>query len=93
MMGGFGSGYGNSMMNGGWLGGVLMLLFGALVIAGIVVLIVWAVRQSSGHATTGGAHPPTAAGHDEAVAIARKRFASGEITREQYDELMQALGS
>lgn len=92
MMGGFGYGYGNNMMGGGWLGGLLMLLFGALVVAGIVVLIVWAVRQSSGHTTTGVAQPPKAVGHDEAVAIAKKRLASGEITKEQYDEIMRTLG-
>lgn len=29
---------------------------------------------------------------DEAVEIARRRFASGEITREQYDDILKALG-
>jgi putative membrane protein len=91
MMGGFGYGY-NNMMGGGWLGWLMMLLFGALVVAGIVVLIVWAVRQSSGHTAAGGAQPPKAVGHDEAVAIAKKRLASGEITKEQYQELMRVLG-
>lgn len=35
---------------------------------------------------------PPAVGHDEAVAIARRRFASGEISKEQFDEIMKALG-
>jgi uncharacterized membrane protein len=81
------------MMNGGWLGGLLMLLFGALVVAGIVVLIVWAVRQSSGHTAAGGSAPPSGvAGHDEAIAIAKRRLASGEITKEQYGDIVKVLG-
>ncbi|HZL06498.1 MAG TPA: hypothetical protein VFE45_13990 [Coriobacteriia bacterium] len=91
MTGGYGYGY--DMMNGGWLGPLLMFLFGLLVLAGIVLLVIWAVRSSSapGHSASGA--PPATIGHDEAVAIAKKRLASGEITREQYDELMRALGA
>ena len=92
---GRGYGYGYNMMGGyGWFGGLLMLLFGALVIAGIVLLIVWAVRASGGHGARrrDAPQPPGAAGHDEAVAIAKRRLASGEITKEQYDEIMRALG-
>jgi putative membrane protein len=90
-----GYGYGYNMMGGyGWFGGLLMLLFGALVIAGIVLLVMWAVRASGGHGTTGSsAPPPGAAGHDEAVAIAKRRLATGEITEEQYSAIMRSLGS
>lgn len=84
-----GYGYGLGMM--GWLGGLLMLLFGALTVGGIVLVIVWAVRQSSQHSTAIGMQDTRAAGSDEAVAIVKRRLASGEITKEQYDELMQAL--
>lgn len=93
---GYGGGYGNSyggMMGGSWFGGILMFLFGALIVAGIVLLIVWAVRSSSGHSAPGGQAPPmSSAAHDEAVAIAKRRLASGEITREQYEDIMGALG-
>ena len=73
MMGrGYGYGYNNMMGGYGWFGGLLMLAFGALVLAGIVLLIIWAVRASGGHGATGGpgGHgtppPPGAAGHHEA---------------------------
>lgn len=94
---GYGQGYGggyNSMMGGGF-GGLLVFLFGALLIVGIVLLVIWAVRASSGHGhgTQGAASPPPGAvGHDEAVSIAKKRLASGEITPEQYAEIMRHLG-
>jgi uncharacterized membrane protein len=44
------------------------------------------------HGDVGPLTPPAATPHDEAVAIARKRFASGEITKEQFDEIVKALG-
>jgi putative membrane protein len=94
MMGyGRGLGYGWNMMGDGWFGGALMLLFGLLVLAGIAVLVVWAVRVSSGKQDHSGPGP-TPSGTpmpDEAVATARRRFASGEITKEQFDEIMRAL--
>lgn len=95
MMYGYGQGLGyGSMLGGGWLGLLLVLLFGALCIAGIVLLIMWFVRSSGGHAGAGGATPGAGpAGHDEAIAIAKRRLASGEVTKEQYDEIMRALGA
>jgi len=89
-----GRGYGYGMMGGyGWFGALLMFFFGALVIAGIVLLIVWAVKASTHHLSAGRPTlPPGAAGHDEAVAIAKRRLASGEINKDQYDEIMRALG-
>ncbi|MDO8963968.1 MAG: SHOCT domain-containing protein [Coriobacteriia bacterium] len=91
---GFGHGYGPGMMGGGgWFGGILVLLFFALVALGIVLLVIWAVRASTRHGSPAGSVVlPGGAGHHEAVAIAKRRLASGEITKEQYDEIMTALG-
>lgn len=91
MMYGRGLDYGYGAMGGGWLGLLMMLFFGALVIAGIVLVVVWAMR-SSGHGFAGGAAShPGAVGHHEAIAIAKRRLASGEITKDQYDEIMRSL--
>jgi uncharacterized membrane protein len=99
---GYGPSYGHaygygSMMDGGLFGGVLIFLFFGMLVLGVVLLVMWAVRASDGHghggkgiATT---PPPAAAGHDEAVAIAKRRLASGEITTEQYGEIMRTLGA
>lgn len=93
---GYGGGYGN-MMGGGWFGLFLMVFVGA-VIVGLLILLVMRMMRSSGHGyghpmVHGGtpAAPVSAPGHDEAVAIAKRRFASGEITKEQYDEIMGSL--
>ena len=78
-----------------WVGGFLFLLFGALIFVGVVMLVMWAVRASHGGGAPGAAsmhhRPVSAVGHDEAVAIAKRRFASGEIDKGQYDEIMQSL--
>jgi putative membrane protein len=78
-------GYGNMM--GGW-GGWVSLFFGLMVLAGIVLLVIWAVRAMSG----AGQHPQMPPRVDDACAIARTRLAKGEITKEQYEEICRVLG-
>jgi uncharacterized membrane protein len=90
---GYGYGYGNMMGGYGWVGLVIGILFLAVIAAGVVLLVLWAVRASSRHASsTGPAPSPGAAGHEEAVAIAKRRLAAGEITAAQFEEIMRALG-
>lgn len=93
---------------GGWGGGgLLMLFFGLLVLVGIVLLIIWAVRQAGGHEgrrdtyqAVGGRgydehqYPrPAQMGQSEdaAIAAARHRYARGEITKEELDEILGNL--
>jgi uncharacterized membrane protein len=94
MMGNGNYGYGGGA---GWLGFGFgtMMLFGAIVLVGIVMLVVWAVRRPSGHvgAAAGTIPPSGGAGHDEAVAIAKRRLATGEIDKDQYDAIMKAMSS
>lgn len=87
MMYGQGYGYGTygNMMGG--FGGWLFALFGLVMLAGIVLLVVWAVRSMGGS----GRQHPTAPPADEACTIAKVRYAKGEITKEQYEEICKAL--
>lgn len=89
MMGRYG-GFGWGLAGGGWL----LLLFGLLILIGLALLVIWAVRAFSGHERTGAGAPPSSqvSPHDEAIAIAKRRLAAGEITPEQYQEIMKALG-
>jgi putative membrane protein len=76
------------MMNGfggSWMMGI-GLLWWLLVIAGVVALIVWAVRTSSQRGTGSSSHGP------DALEIARRRYASGEISKEQFEQLRKDLG-
>ena len=71
--------WGWGWMVGGW---IMMLVFWGLVIAGIVVLVrVLTSRSVPGHPS-----------HDSAVEIIRLRYAAGEVTKEQFEEMKRTLG-
>lgn len=90
---GYGRGYTYGDMMGSWESGLLMFVIGVFSIAAIVLLIVWAVRAAGGHhGTMTGPQQHGRIGHDEAVAIAKRRLASGEITAEEYNRIISALG-
>ena len=96
MMRGYGYSYGPGMMGSDtiWVG-LLMLLFWGVILVGAVLLIVWAIRQPHRGAMMpppGMSGPMTMQQHDEAMAIARRRLASGEITKEQFEEIRMTLG-
>lgn len=88
---GYGYGYGPMMGGWGWGGWVLMAVFWALVIAGVVMLIVWLVRGPRRHMMMGGGPMQAPGSHDEALAIARRRLAAGEITAEQFEQIRKTL--
>lgn len=74
-----GYGYGYS----GWWG-LVTLLFWVLAIAGGVALVVWLVRQGQG------SHP-AAGGEDRALATLRERYARGEITQDEFEQMRRTL--
>ena len=76
-------------MMGGWRvmapwGSALFMGFGALVVAGLVLIVVWAARQGERGETHRGRSP---------LDIAKERYARGELTREQYEQLRRDLTS
>ena len=80
---------GGGMMNGfgfggmGLFGGFIGLIFNLAIIVGIVILIVWAVKRfTSGNFSSGGQTPRE---------IVQARYARGEITRDQYQQILQDL--
>ena len=68
-------GWGWGMMAGA---GFLMLLFWILVIVGLVVLVRWVIGSSSG-------------GESRALTILKERYAKGEITKEQFDQMKRDI--
>ena len=74
------------MMGYGMMGfGLVGLLFNLLIVVGVVVLIVWAVRRFSA-----GSHDVS---HTQTPReILQARYARGEITREQYQQMLSDLG-
>ncbi|MGD2080339.1 MAG: SHOCT domain-containing protein [Nitrospirota bacterium] len=78
MMGGYGMGY------GGWLWGILMVAFWVAVIVGIIFLIRWLAVSSRGQERPA----PT---EDSAMEILRRRYANGEIGKEEFEERKRLL--
>ena len=63
---------------------VLLLILGGLLVAGVV----WAVQLSSrGGSQTAGLRPTSEA----PLEILQRRYAGGEISKEQFDEMRRAL--
>jgi putative membrane protein len=88
--------WGDGFGMGGWLlGGLMMLLFWAVVI-GLIVWAIWAfTRRQTGYASYSNkpqAPARSAPQGDPTLQIAKERYARGEISREQYDEIRQTLG-
>ncbi len=76
MMGGYGFGFSP-------LGAIISFVSRALIIAGIVLVVVW-LAKSAGKATGGSSQSP--------LDILKMRYAKGEITKEQFEEMKQTLG-
>jgi putative membrane protein len=81
-------GMGPGMMGGGygigWFGPIIMIAFWIAVIVGIVFLIRWLVlsTQATGH---------KAASEDSAFEILKRRYARGEIGKEEFEEKKRDL--
>jgi putative membrane protein len=76
-------GYG---MMGGYGFGLIGLIFNVAIIVGFVWLVVWAVRRFT-NGTAG-----TSSGSVSPREILQARYARGEITRDQYREMLADLG-
>ena len=73
----------------GWIGMIIGFVITIAVLIGLVVLVVWAVRRSSSNSTQPGSQ--NLAGQS-ARDIAQVRYAKGEISREEYQQILADLG-
>jgi|AMWB02.1.fsa_nt_gi putative membrane protein len=73
----------------GWVGMIFGALFSLALLVGLILLIVWGIRRLAGgnhqHAA------PPAQVQSPAKEILQARYARGEITREQYQEILADL--
>ena len=83
MMGGFGFGAG---MFG--IGALIMIAFWVVVIGGVVWFVATLARGSQGQSAS-----PTIAAGQTPLDVLKARYAKGEITKEQFEEMKRALGA
>lgn len=74
------------MMSDGMMGGGVWMffnmIFSILVIVGIVWLAVWAIQRAGGKGEQG---------NESSLEILKKRYAQGEISKEEYEEKKRDL--
>ena len=77
------------MMGYGMMGGfgLIGLIINVAIIVGIVVLVVWAVKRFTG----GASNLNQSSGNQSPREILQVRYARGEITREQYQQMLSDL--
>jgi uncharacterized membrane protein len=75
----------------GLFGGVFFLFFILIVVFFIVRVAFWSSRASR-YGGGYGRGPGPGYGRNRPAMVARMRYARGEITREQYDQIMTDLG-
>jgi putative membrane protein len=75
---------------GDWLVLVLLGLFGLLVLIGLGLMLYWAMSRGAGGGS-GGPPDRKQANEDRALEEARARYARGEISREEFDEIRRTL--
>lgn len=76
------NGYG--MMGGFGFGGIFMVLWWVILIAGVVALVRWLGSSASGTAGPGG-------GHRQPLDILKERYARGEIDEQEYQKIKREL--
>ncbi len=86
---GYGQGMGPGMMGWGygfgWFGMILMALFWVAVIVGIIFLIRWLFVST-------GAKGRGAVSEDSPLEILKRRYARGEINKEEFEQKKRDLG-
>lgn len=77
----------NSFGGLGIFGGLIGMIFNLAIIIGIVLLVIWAVRRLS----SGTTHWNQVRDAQTPREILQTRYARGEITRDQYQQMLQDL--
>jgi putative membrane protein len=79
------------MYAGGWLIGLFALLIFLLLLGGVIALIIWLIRSGQRGEFS---HPRTRSENQEdALEILRRRYARGEISREEFETMRDDLRS
>jgi putative membrane protein len=79
------------MVGGGLFIGLIVLVLLLLLVGGGIAAVVWFVSQSSQASRQGSGQEPRQ--ESEALEILRRRYAAGEIDREEFQRMREELRS
>jgi putative membrane protein len=79
------------MMGGGWFIGLIVLVLILLLVGGGIAAVVWFVAQSSRSPGEGSGQAPRR--ESEALEVLRRRYAAGEIDREEFQRMREEIQS
>jgi putative membrane protein len=79
------------MMPQNWSGGVVMGIFWLLVLVLLIVAIVYAVRMAGGREFAGGPSGEPPADRESPRETLDRRYAEGELSREEYERMKSDL--
>ena len=65
-----------------WLGHTMSGIMGTAFIAGVVLFIIWAVKG----------FPRDLSSKSDALEVLKRRYAAGEITKEQFEQMKKDIG-
>jgi putative membrane protein len=74
------------MYGGGWVVGIVILLVVLLAVGAMVIGGIWLIGRN-----TASDRRQSGRSGDEPLEILRRRYASGEITHEEYDTMRERL--
>lgn len=84
---GFG-GFGNL----GWIGWIINLVLTVGILIGLVLLVIWAVRRITRNQQGSIFSSSQSSGMATARDVLQTRYARGEITREEYQRMLEDIG-
>jgi putative membrane protein len=79
------------MMGAGWVTGLVFLLLFVLLIGGLAAVAVWAFTRQSG--TPSASRQQLPSGDEDSLELLRRRYARGEISREEFLAMREDLES
>jgi len=74
--------------NTGWTGMMTGMILSIAILVSLIVLVVWSVRRLNYHTASGPQDFNSGSGKATAREIVQSRYARGELTREQYQQMI-----